>query len=175
VVFRTCQEEVVQKERLASLGQASVEFVHANNPIPRVSGNRISRFRGVSCYSVVSTGSSPIFEDSDRKLLSTIFLTPLYNEPAFVRRGYTHQGWGVVDSLQRLIPCSPQPGFRALGPQGCQTLASRHRRRFCPARLLLKCSPFSSRSRCLTMIRTKGCFVYFGSYLGANRKHVQES
>src|SRR5206468_7770236 len=22
---------------------------------------------------------------------------------------------------------------------------------------------------------TKGCFVYFGSYLGANRKHVQES
>jgi hypothetical protein len=50
------------KERLASLDQASIEFVHANNPIPKVSGNRISRFRGVSCYSVVSTGSSPIFD-----------------------------------------------------------------------------------------------------------------
>ena len=30
---------------VASIGQASVEFVHANNPIPKVSGNRISRFR----------------------------------------------------------------------------------------------------------------------------------
>jgi len=48
VVFRTCQEVVVQEERLASLGQASVEFVHANNPVPKVSGNRISRFGGVS-------------------------------------------------------------------------------------------------------------------------------
>jgi len=45
VVFRTCQELLGQKERLASLGQASVEYVHVNNPIPKVSGNRISRFR----------------------------------------------------------------------------------------------------------------------------------
>jgi signal-transduction protein with cAMP-binding, CBS, and nucleotidyltransferase domain len=44
VVFRTCQELLVQKETLASLGQASVEYVHVNNPIPKVSGNRISRF-----------------------------------------------------------------------------------------------------------------------------------
>ena len=29
-------EVVAQKERLASLGQASLEFVHANNPIPEV-------------------------------------------------------------------------------------------------------------------------------------------
>jgi hypothetical protein len=46
VAFQTCQEVVVQKEKLASLGQPSVEFVHVNNPIPRVSGNRISCFRG---------------------------------------------------------------------------------------------------------------------------------
>ncbi len=45
MVFRTCPKVVVQEERLASLGLASVEFVHANNPIPKVSGNRISRFR----------------------------------------------------------------------------------------------------------------------------------
>ena len=44
MVFRTCQELLVQKERLASLGQASVEYVYVNNPIPTVSGNRISRF-----------------------------------------------------------------------------------------------------------------------------------
>jgi CBS domain-containing protein len=44
VVFRTCQELLVQKERLASLCQASVEYVHVNNPIPKVSGNRISCF-----------------------------------------------------------------------------------------------------------------------------------
>ena len=49
MVSRTCQEVVVQKEQLASFGQASVEFVRANNPIPKVSGNRILRFRGVSC------------------------------------------------------------------------------------------------------------------------------
>jgi hypothetical protein len=41
-------EVVAQKERLASLGEASVEFAHANNPIPEVSGNGISRFTGVS-------------------------------------------------------------------------------------------------------------------------------
>jgi hypothetical protein len=45
---QACQEVVIQEERLASLGQASVEFVHANNPIPKASGNRISCFRGVS-------------------------------------------------------------------------------------------------------------------------------
>jgi signal-transduction protein with cAMP-binding, CBS, and nucleotidyltransferase domain len=44
VVFRTCQELLVQKKTLGSLGQASVEYVHVNNPIPEVSGNRISRF-----------------------------------------------------------------------------------------------------------------------------------
>jgi CBS domain-containing protein len=44
VVFRTCQELLLQKKRPASLGQASVEYVHVNNPIPKVSGNRISRF-----------------------------------------------------------------------------------------------------------------------------------
>jgi hypothetical protein len=41
-------EVVAQKERLASFGEASVEFAHANNPIPEVSGNGISRFTGVS-------------------------------------------------------------------------------------------------------------------------------
>jgi hypothetical protein len=46
---------------VASIGQASVEFVHANNPIPKVSGSRILRFRGVSLHSVVSTGSSRSF------------------------------------------------------------------------------------------------------------------
>jgi len=94
VVFRTCQEVVVQKERLASLDQASVEFVHANNPIPKVSGNRISRFRGVSCYSVVSTGSSPIFENNDPKLLSKNFLTPFYNGAGLGAQGYTPTGGG---------------------------------------------------------------------------------
>jgi hypothetical protein len=44
VVSRTCREVVVQEEQIASLAQASIEFVHANNPIPKVSGNRISRF-----------------------------------------------------------------------------------------------------------------------------------
>src|SRR4029077_9314136 len=44
VVFRTCQELLVQKKTLGSLGQDSVEYVHVNNPIPKVSGNRISRF-----------------------------------------------------------------------------------------------------------------------------------
>jgi len=48
VVFRACPEVVAQKERLASLGQASLEFVHANNLIPEVSGSGLSRFRGVS-------------------------------------------------------------------------------------------------------------------------------
>ena len=46
LVSRNLPGVVVQEEQLASLGQASVEFVHANNPIPNVSGNRISRFRG---------------------------------------------------------------------------------------------------------------------------------
>ena len=41
-------EVVAQKERLASLGEAWVEFAHANNQIPEVSGNGISRFTGVS-------------------------------------------------------------------------------------------------------------------------------
>jgi hypothetical protein len=46
--FHSCQEVVIQEERLASLGQTSVEFVHAKNPIPKVSENQISRFTGVS-------------------------------------------------------------------------------------------------------------------------------
>ena len=41
-------EVVAQRGRLASLGEASVEFAHANNPIPEASGNGISRFTGVS-------------------------------------------------------------------------------------------------------------------------------
>ena len=44
MVFRTCQELLVQKKTLASLGRDSVEYVHVNNPIPKVSANRISRF-----------------------------------------------------------------------------------------------------------------------------------
>jgi hypothetical protein len=59
VVFQTCQEVVVQKKRLASLGQASVKFVHANNPIPKVSGNRISRFRA----SIALSGLAWLFAD----------------------------------------------------------------------------------------------------------------
>jgi hypothetical protein len=43
-VFRACPEVVAQKERLTSFGHASVEFVHAHNPIPKVSWNRISCF-----------------------------------------------------------------------------------------------------------------------------------
>ena len=94
-MFRTCQEVVVQKERLASLDQASVAFVHANNPIPKVSGNRISRFRGVSCYSVVSTGSSPIFENNEPKLLSKNSLTPFYNGAGLRTQGVYPLGPGV--------------------------------------------------------------------------------
>jgi hypothetical protein len=69
VVFRTCQEVVIQEERLASFGQASVEFVHAKNPIPKVSGNRISRFRA-------SVDDGPNVELS---------LTPLLCEDVFWR------------------------------------------------------------------------------------------
>jgi len=46
VAFQACPEVVAQKERLTSFGHASVEFVHAHNPIPKVSRNRISCFRG---------------------------------------------------------------------------------------------------------------------------------
>jgi hypothetical protein len=44
VVFRACPEIVAQKEQLTSFGHAPVEFVHAHNPIPKVSRNRISCF-----------------------------------------------------------------------------------------------------------------------------------
>ena len=44
MVFRACPEVVAQKERLTSFGHAPVEFVHAHNPIPIVSRNRISCF-----------------------------------------------------------------------------------------------------------------------------------
>jgi len=43
VVLRACPEAVAQKERLVSLGQASLEFVHANNPIPEVASRRCTQ------------------------------------------------------------------------------------------------------------------------------------
>jgi hypothetical protein len=52
VVFRACPEVVAQKERLTSFGHAPVEFVHAHNPIPKVSRNRISYFRGACTRSM---------------------------------------------------------------------------------------------------------------------------
>jgi hypothetical protein len=36
VVFRTCQELRVPKETIALLDWASVEYLHVNNPIPKV-------------------------------------------------------------------------------------------------------------------------------------------
>jgi signal-transduction protein with cAMP-binding, CBS, and nucleotidyltransferase domain len=70
VVFRTCPKLLVQKERLASLGQASVEYVHVNNPIPKVSGNQISRFRQDSRF-------ESSLANSDPELLSKKFFSPM--------------------------------------------------------------------------------------------------
>jgi hypothetical protein len=95
VVSRTCQEVVVQKEQLASFGQASVEFVQADNSIPKVSGIRILRFRGVSLHSSGLDWLFAIFQNSDPKLLSKNFLTPFYNGAGLGMQGYTRPEVGV--------------------------------------------------------------------------------
>jgi hypothetical protein len=101
VVSRTYQEVVVQKEQLAPFGQASVELVQADNPIPKVSGNRILRFRGVSCTQSGLDWLFAIFQNSDPKLLSKNFLTPFYNGA-----GLGHAGVYPSRSGVSLIHCN---------------------------------------------------------------------
>jgi hypothetical protein len=65
VVLRACPEAVAQKERLASLGQASLEFVHANNPIPEIASRRCTRMDRI--LSRMSSRSPSAFETAEKR------------------------------------------------------------------------------------------------------------
>jgi hypothetical protein len=90
------------KACIARLGFGRIR--HVNNPIPKVSGNRISRFRQDARFES--------FANRDPRLLSKKFFSlSCIAEPAFAQSGYAHPGgWRV--SLTSLQPSTPYSNRR---------------------------------------------------------------